>query len=76
MDLNFRPELFEKKIDPETGNILFFRRDMRGVSDQVIEGDGFTVEFKDDQVYLVDIFNAKKVMKNLLRTLPAEELVS
>ncbi len=76
MDLNFRPELFEKKIDPETGNILFFRRDMRGVSDQVIEGDGFTVEFKDDQVYLVDIFNAKKVMGNLLRTLPAEELVS
>lgn len=76
MDLNFRPELFEKKIDPETGNILFYRRDMRGVSDRVIEGDGFTVEFKDDQVYLVDIFNAKKVMKNLLRTIPAEELVS
>ena len=76
MDLNFRPELFEKKFDPETGNILFFRRDMRGVSDQVVEGDGFTVEFKDDQVYLVDIFNAKKVMKNLLRTIPAEELVS
>lgn len=76
MDLNFRPELFEKKIDPETGNILFFRRDMRGVSDQVIEGDGFTVEFKDDQVYLVDIFNAKKVMGNLLNSIPAEELVS
>ena len=76
MDLNFRPELFEKKIDPETGNMLFFRRDMRGISDQVIEGDGFTVEFKDNQVYLVDIFNAKKVMKTLLRSLPAEELVS
>lgn len=75
MDLNFRPELFEKKIDPETGNILFFRRDMRGISDQVIEGDGFTVEFKDDQVYIVDIFNAKKVMKSLLRTIPAEEFV-
>ena len=75
MDLNFRPELFEKKIDPETGNILFFRRDMRGISEQVIEGDGFTVEFKDDQVYLVDIFNAKKVMRNLLKTIPAEELV-
>ena len=75
MDLNFRPELFEKKIDPETGNILFFRRDMRGISDQVIEGDGFTVEFKDNQVYLVDIFNAKKVMKTLLRTIPVEELV-
>ncbi len=75
MDLNFKPELFEKKIDPETGNILFFRRDMRGISEQVIEGDGFTVEFKDDQVYLVDIFNAKKVMRNLLKTIPTEELV-
>ena len=75
MDLNFKPELFEKKIDPETGNILFFRRDMRGISEQVIEGDGFTVEFKDDQVYLVDIFNAKKVVRNLLKTIPTEELV-
>lgn len=73
---NFKPKLFEKKIDPETGNILFYRRDMRGVSDRVIEGDGFTVEFKDDQIYLIDIFNAKKVMSNLLSTVPAEELVS
>ena len=75
MDLNFRPKLFEKKIDPKTGNILFFRRDLRGVSDQVIEGDGFTVEFKDNQLYLIDIFNATKVMRNLLKTIPAEELV-
>ena len=73
---NFKPKLFEKKIDPETGNILFYRRDMRGVSDRVIEGDGFTVEFKDDQIYLIDIFNAKKVMSNLLSTVPTEELVS
>lgn len=75
MDLNFKPELFDKKIDPQTGNILFFRRDMRGIPDQVIEGDGFTVEFKDGQVYLIDIFNAKKVMGNLLRTIPMENLV-
>ncbi len=74
MDLSFKPEFFEKKVDPETGNILFFRRDMRGISDQVIEGDGFTVEFKDDQVYLIDIFNAEKVMGNLLKTIPTEEV--
>ena len=73
---SFKPKLFEKKIDPETGNILFYRRDMRGVSDRVIEGDGFTVEFKDDQIHLIDIFNAKKVMSNLLSTVPTEELVS
>lgn len=75
MDLSFKPELFEKKVDPETGNILFFRRDMRGVSDQVIEGDGFTVEFKDGQVYLIDIFNPEKVMGNLLKTIPTEGVV-
>ncbi len=40
--------------------MLFFRRDMRGIPDRVIEGDGFTVEFKDDQVYVLDIFNEKK----------------
>ena len=48
---------------------------MRGIPDQVIEGDGFTVEFKDNQVYLIDIFNATKVMGNLLRTIPTENLV-
>jgi len=75
MDLNFKSELFDKKIDPETGNILFFRRDMKGISDQVLEGDGFTVELKDDQVYLIDIFNSGKVMGNLLKMLPAEEAI-
>ncbi len=75
MDLSFKPELFEKRVDPKTGNILFFRRDMRGISDQVIEGDGFTVEFKDDQVYVIDIFNAERVMGNLLKTVPTEGVV-
>ena len=35
------------------------------------------LNLKDDQVYLVDIFNAKKVMGNPFKILiPAEELVS
>lgn len=73
MDLRFESELFEKKIDPENGNILFYRSDMAGLPDRVLEGDGFTVEIKDDQVYLIDIFNSKKVLENLLRNVESEQ---
>ncbi|MDP6778425.1 MAG: hypothetical protein QGI83_16845 [Candidatus Latescibacteria bacterium] len=73
MDLKFESELFEKKIDPENGNILFYRSDMSGLPDKVLEGDGFTVEIKDDQVYLIDIFNSKKVLENLLRNVESEQ---
>ena len=75
MDLNFDATLFDKKIDPQSGNILFFRKDMRGIPDRVIEGDGFTVEIKDEQVYLIDIFNSQKVLGNLLNTIPLEHTV-
>ena len=74
MDLSFKPEFFDKKVDPATGNILFFRRDMRGIPDRVVEGDGFTVEFKDDQVFAIDIFNAPKVMEHLLQTIPTHRI--
>ena len=73
MDLRLDSELFEKKIDPQNGSILFCRRDMRGIPDRVIEGDGFTVEIKDDQVYLIDIFNSEKVLGNLLKSIELEE---
>lgn len=33
MDLKFNPDLVKKKIDPENGNILFYRKDMKGVPD-------------------------------------------
>lgn len=75
MDLSFKPEFFDKKVDPATGSILFFRRDMRGIPDRVVEGDGFTVEFKDDQVFAIDIFSAPKVMEHLLQTIPAPDRI-
>ena len=67
MDLRCDFRLFEKKIDPQNGSILFYRRDLSGIPDQVIDGEGFTVEVKDNQVYLIDIFNSEKVMENLLK---------
>ena len=75
MDLRFDAELFEKKIDPENGNILFHRKDMRGIPDKVIEGEGFTVEIKDDQVYIIDIFDSEKVLGNLLKNVATEEAI-
>lgn len=74
MGLKFDSSLFEKKIDPQSGNILFFRKGMTGIPDRVIEGDGFTVEIKDNQIYLIDIFNAEKVLGNLLKTVESEEI--
>lgn len=72
MDLKIDTDLFDKKIDPQNGNILFHRKDMKGIPDRVIEGDGFTVEFKNGQVYLIDIFNAEKVLGNLIKDIEVE----
>ena len=68
MRLNFDSDLFQKKVDPDTGSILFFRSDLKGLPDRAMEVDGFTVEVKDNQVYMIDIFNSNKVIGNLLKT--------
>jgi predicted RNA-binding protein len=73
MDLTLNADLFDKKIDPENGSILFFRKDRRGIPDKVIEGDGFTVEIKDEQLFLIDIFNPEKVFGALLKGIGLEE---
>lgn len=75
MDLKINTDLFDKKIDPDNGNILFFRKDKSGIPDRVFEGDGFTVEIKDNQVYMIDIFNTEKVLGNLLKNIPLEESI-
>jgi len=73
MDLTLNADLFDKKIDPENGSILFFRKDRRVIPDKVIEGDGFTVEIKDEQLFLIDIFNPEKVFGALLKGIGLEE---
>jgi pyrimidine operon attenuation protein/uracil phosphoribosyltransferase len=69
MDLNLNFNNFQKNVDKETGSILFYRDDIAGLPDKVIEGDGFTVEIKNNQVYLIDIFNSEKMLKHLLSEL-------
>ena len=69
MDYKLNYGNFQKKVDKETGSILFYRNDIKGLPDKVIEGDGFTVEIKDNQVYLIDIFNSEKMLNHLLSEL-------
>ena len=68
MDIKLKYKNFNKRVDTETGSILYYKKGVKGLPESVIEGDGFTVEIKNNEVYLIDIFNAEIVLKNLLRT--------
>ncbi|MBI4947074.1 MAG: hypothetical protein HY840_11815 [Bacteroidetes bacterium] len=72
MDLTLDYRTFKKRVDSKTGNILFYRNDIKGLPDKVYQGDGFTVEIKNNQVYLIDIFNAEKMLNNLLKSVKTE----
>ncbi len=65
MDLS----VFKKRVDAETVSILFYRDDIKGLPEKVLHGDGFTVEIKNEQVYLIDIYNAEKALGNLIKTI-------
>ena len=67
MDLNLKYKTLKKRVDAKTGSILFYRDDIKGLPEKVYHGDGFTVEIKDKQVYLIDIYNAEKLLKNMLK---------
>jgi len=68
MDIKLNYRKFNKRVDPETGSILYYRKDIKGLPEKVYEGDGFTVEIKNNEVYLIDIFNSEKMLKKLLKT--------
>jgi hypothetical protein len=72
MDLNIDFSEFKKRVDSETGSILFYREDIKGLPEKVLQGDGFTVEIKNEKVYLIDIYNAEKVLTHLLKDMNTE----
>jgi len=74
MDLKLDTKLFEKKIDPETGSILFYRENIKGIPDKVIDGDDCRVNLSEVLVYLIDIFNSEKVLENLLKNIELEHI--
>ncbi len=72
MDIALKYGELKKRIDIETGNILFYREGVKGLPDKVYQGDGFTVETKNNQVYLIDVFNTEKVLNKLLKSVRAK----
>ena len=65
-------EDYEIKEYPETGTILIVRKGVKGLPDYSVEGEGITIEFKDGQIYAIDIYDpsvAKKFKENLAITL-------
>jgi len=56
MDFKLNLSEFDKMIDEQTGIILFYKKNKKGIPDKVIHGDGFTIELKNNEIYLFDIF--------------------
>lgn len=66
MDLKIELEQYQKKIDEETGSILFFMKDFKGIPDKVISGDGWTIEMKDESIVMIDIYKPKILIEQIL----------
>ncbi len=69
MDLKLDIGTLKKRVDSVTGSILFYKDEIKGLPEKVFQGDGFTVEMKNDEVYLIDIYNAEKVLDILFKTI-------
>ncbi len=67
MDMLLSIRGLEKKIDTETGSILFYRKNFSGIPEQVLHGEGFTIECSGDEVVMVDIYNADLVLSKLAK---------
>ncbi|MCL5991142.1 MAG: hypothetical protein M1419_03455 [Bacteroidetes bacterium] len=68
MDLKIELEKYQKKIDEETGSILFFKKDFKGIPDKVINGDGWTIELKDESIVMIDIYKPKILIESILNS--------
>jgi len=55
----------EKTFDRETGGILFYRKSFSGIPEQVLHGDGFTIELSGNEVMLIDIYNTDLLLSKL-----------
>lgn len=55
----------ERKVDPETGSILFYRKGFQGIPDTVVNGEGYTIELSNGDVVLADIYDAALAFSQL-----------
>jgi metal-dependent hydrolase (beta-lactamase superfamily II) len=57
---------FDVKVNPERGSLLLVRKGFAGLPDEVIEGKGLTIEKKDGEVVIIDIFRPDLVFSSLI----------
>jgi hypothetical protein len=67
MEMFVKVEGLEKKVDSETGSILFYRKGFSGIPEKVLNGDGFTIEVSGDEIVMIDIYNADLVLSKLAK---------
>ena len=54
---------YEIREYPDTGTLLIVRKGMKGEPDYSIEGEGFVVEFKDGEIYTVDVYDPEVALQ-------------
>jgi len=54
---------YEVREYPDTGTLLIVRKGMKGEPDYSMEGEGFVVEFKDGEIYTVDVYDPELASK-------------
>ncbi len=59
LGIRLEKDKYEVKEYPDTGTLLIVRKGMKGEPDYSIEGEGFVVEFKDGEIYTVDVYDPK-----------------
>jgi len=57
--LKLNPEHYDVREFPETGTLLVVRRGTKGPPDYSLEGEGFVIEFKNGEIYTIDIYDPK-----------------
>ena len=62
----------ERRVDGETGAILFRHPTLRGVPDLVVEGDGYTLEFIGPTLLCLDIQDPSGMARLLAEPLKAQ----
>ena len=66
MGLRINIKDFEVKEDKNTNALLLVRKGFGGLPDDVLEGNGFTIELKDKIVVIIDIYEPAIVFEELL----------
>jgi hypothetical protein len=62
----------ERRVDADSGAILFRHPSLRGIPDLILEGDGYTLEFIGPTLLCVDIQNADGLAKLLAEPFKAQ----